>query len=187
MSQDDNEIKGHDYDGITEYDNPLPIWWLATFIGTIIFAFIYFMHYEIGGGPTMQQDLKIALTEIEKIKANQPSDNLSEDQLTVEFKNQNNILAGAQVYQGKCAVCHGNDLQGVIGPNLVDSFWIHTQGTKAGLVKTIANGVTEKGMPAWKELLKGPEILQVASFIYSKKGSSPANPKPAQGDKIDSY
>lgn len=188
MSQEnDKEIKGHDYDGITEYDNPLPIWWLATFIGTVIFAFIYFIHYEIGGGPTLQQDLKVALAEIEKVKASQPADNFTEDQLTSAFKDNQNVALGAQVYAAKCAVCHGNDLQGMIGPNLVDKYWIHTKGTKVGLVQTLNQGVVEKGMPAWKDVLKGPEILAVASFVYSKKGTTPANPKAPQGDLIDSY
>lgn len=188
MSQDnDKEIKGHDYDGITEYDNPLPVWWVACFIGTVIFAFIYYLHYEVAGGPTLKQDLKVALAEIEKVKAAQPADNLSEGELTVVFKDEKNIELGGKVYSAKCAVCHGNDLQGVIGPNLVDQFWIHTKGTKAGMVHTVGEGVAEKGMPPWKDLLKGPEILAVTAFIYSKKGSNPTNPKPAQGDKIDSY
>lgn len=188
MSQDnENEIKGHDYDGITEYDNPLPIWWVATFIGTVIFSFIYFLHYEIAGGSTLKQELKVALEQIEKVKAAQPSDDLSEEELTKVFKDEKNIALGAQVYAGKCAVCHGNDLQGVIGPNLVDQFWLHTKGTKGGIVHTVGVGVPEKGMPPWKDLLKGPEILAVSSFIYSKKGSSPANPKAPQGDKFDTY
>ncbi|MBC7466649.1 MAG: c-type cytochrome [Bdellovibrio sp.] len=188
MSQDnDKEIKGHDYDGITEYDNPLPVWWVAGFIGTVIFAFIYFLHYQIADGPTLKQDLKVALAEIEKVKAAQPADILSEDELGVVFNDQKNIALGGQVYAGKCAVCHGNDLQGVIGPNLVDQYWIHTKGTKVGMVHTVAEGVAEKGMPPWKDLLKGTEILAVTAFIYSKKGSNPVNPKAPQGDKIETY
>lgn len=188
MSQEnDKEIKGHNYDGITEYDNPLPVWWLVTFIGTVSFAFIYFLHYQVGGGPTLKEDLTVALAEIEKTKANQPADNYSEEQLNSLFKDNQNISLGAQVYAGKCAVCHGVELQGIIGPNLVDSYWIHTKGTKSGLVQTIDKGVPEKGMPAWKDILKGPETLAVAAFIFSKKGSAPANPKAPQGDKIESY
>ena len=60
MSTEDRELD-HDYDGIKEYDNPLPNWWLVTFLGTVIFAFIYWVHYEIGGGPTLQQELDAAM------------------------------------------------------------------------------------------------------------------------------
>ncbi|MFZ3231458.1 MAG: cbb3-type cytochrome c oxidase N-terminal domain-containing protein [Pseudobdellovibrio sp.] len=188
MSQEnDKEIKGHDYDGITEYDNPLPIWWLATFIGTVIFAFIYFLHYQVGDGPTLKQDLTVALAQIEKIKSSQPADDFTEEQLETAFKDNQNIALGSEVFAGKCAVCHGVELQGVIGSNLVDQFWINTKGTKTGLVSVVNKGVVEKGMPAWKDVLKGPEILAVSAFIYSKKGNTPANPKAPQGDKFESY
>jgi len=187
MSTHDNdkEIKGHDYDGITEYDNPLPIWWLATFIGTVIFAGIYYLHYEVADGPSLKQELALSLKQIETMKANAPVEHLSEDQLAATFKDAKNIEAGGQIFSSKCAVCHVQDLQGVIGPNLVDDFWIHTKGTKSGIVQVITEGVTEKGMPAWKDLLKPDDILHVASFIYSKKGTHPANPKAPQGDKIE--
>ena len=46
----------HDYDGIKELDNPLPMWWLFTFFGTIIFGFIYYIHFEFSS-PSMRDVL----------------------------------------------------------------------------------------------------------------------------------
>ena len=57
----DSENKFHEYDGIVEHDNPLPTWWLWTFFLAIIFAFLYFIHYEFGGGETLQQELQVAM------------------------------------------------------------------------------------------------------------------------------
>ena len=61
MSDNKNEMDkllNHDYDGIKEYDNPLPNWWLMTFFGAIIFGFIYWIHYEFGGGLSLAEEYK---------------------------------------------------------------------------------------------------------------------------------
>ncbi|MGE5085420.1 MAG: cbb3-type cytochrome c oxidase N-terminal domain-containing protein, partial [Bacillota bacterium] len=84
----DNEPKFHEYDGIIEHDNPLPMWWLWTFLITIIFAFLYFLHYEIAGGPTLQQELKVAMDQLEKEKASVVSTSPveTEDSLKAAFE-----------------------------------------------------------------------------------------------------
>ena len=45
----DDPLTGHDYDGIQEYDNPLPGWWRWIFIGTIIFSVFYALYWHLGG------------------------------------------------------------------------------------------------------------------------------------------
>ncbi len=66
MTTEEPKLLDHDYDGIQEYDNPLPNWWLTTFFATIIFAFLYYIHYEVAGGPSHRQELQVALLEIQK-------------------------------------------------------------------------------------------------------------------------
>ena len=41
MSRETDEVLDHDYDGIQEYNNPLPGWWLWTFYLSIAFALVY--------------------------------------------------------------------------------------------------------------------------------------------------
>ena len=83
----DNEQKYHEYDGIIEHDNPMPTWWLWTFFLTIIFAFLYYIHYELAGGPTLQDELKVAMTEINQLqsKASTATPLETEDSLAAAF------------------------------------------------------------------------------------------------------
>ena len=186
---DKNSEKFHEYDGIIEHDNPLPTWWLWTFFLTIIFAFIYYIHYELGGGPTLQQELAVAMKQIENIQSSASSQAPmeTEDSLKAIFAKADVIMSGAEQFAGKCASCHGNDLQGVIGPNLTDKFWLHGKGTRLDILKVVREGVPEKGMPPWGPVMKRDELYAVTAYILSKKGSHPAGAKEAQGEAFEDY
>ncbi|MFV8249793.1 cbb3-type cytochrome c oxidase N-terminal domain-containing protein [Bdellovibrio bacteriovorus] len=184
---EDNKEKFHEYDGIIEHDNPLPTWWLWTFFLTIIFAFIYYIHYELGGGPTLQDELKVAMTEIEQVqaKAATASPMETEESLQAAFEKDGVLALGAAQFASKCASCHGQELQGLIGPNLTDKFWMHGKATRLDVVKVVRDGVPEKGMPPWGPVMKKDEIYAVSAFILSKKGSNPAGAKEPQGEAVE--
>lgn len=183
---DNNNEKFHEYDGIIEHDNPLPTWWLWTFFLTIIFAFLYFIHYEFAGGPTLKQELSVAMSQLEKEKAasEAASPMETEESLAAAFAKDGVVSAGQAVFASKCAACHGQELQGLIGPNLTDKFWIHGKGTRMDIVKVIRDGVPDKGMPPWGPVLKKEEVYSVAAFILSKKGSNPKGAKAPQGEEV---
>lgn len=186
----DKQEKFHEYDGIIEHDNPLPTWWLATFFITIIFAFIYYIHYEMGGGgKTLTEELNVAMQEIDKTKATATSaaPMETEESLQAAFAKDGVVALGAEQYTAKCASCHGPELGGLIGPDLVDKYWIHGKGTRMDIVKVIREGVAEKGMPPWGPVMKKEEIYAVAAFILSKKGTQPAGAKGPQGEPIEDY
>lgn len=188
MSNDNQKF--HEYDGIIEHDNPLPTWWLWSFLLAIIFSFLYFMHYEIAGGPTLQDELAAAMKEIDTMRSASSSGNLleNEDQLKAAFASEADLLnLGQEQYTARCAACHGNDLQGLIGPNLTDEFWVHGNGSRMDLVKLIRQGIPEKGMPPWESVLKKNEVYALSALILAKKGSNPAGAKPAQGEKSPQY
>lgn len=189
MNDKNDNLTNHDYDGIQEYDNPLPHWWLMIFLGTIIFSFIYWIHYEFGGGSHQLVELKNDLAMIEaksQKEAGQAEATRieSEDDLKKLVSDATVVTQGKGLYQGKCAACHGQELQGAIGPNLVDDYWIHGKGRLADIIKVVRQGVLDKGMPAWEAMLKEEEIKSVVAFIGSQQGSTPANPKPPQGEKV---
>ncbi|MCU4675605.1 PQQ-dependent sugar dehydrogenase [Catenovulum sp. 2E275] len=78
---------------------------------------------------------------------------------------------GEQVYQQYCAGCHGPQLQGGLGANLIDDVWLHEDSEQA-IIETIRNGVIDKGMPAFKTGLTQEQIKQVAQFIKVSKSAN---------------
>lgn len=160
----------HSYDGIDEHNNPMPTWWIWTFIITVIFAFHYFMHFEVlKQGQTLTQELADSMKQLKELQtaAANKFPTLSEEELEAKLKNPDLVKLGAGVFEGKCAMCHGPNLEGKIGPNLTDKVWIHG-GTNSEIVKTVRQGVSAKGMPGWEGLLNSDEIFGVVALIKSK-------------------
>lgn len=186
MSDDIKDpLTDHDFDGIQEYDNPLPTWWLTTFYATIIFAFLYFIHYQFGGGPTLTQELDVAMKNLEKAAAQHaPAQTETEVVLAEALKDPRFVPLGAGAFDAKCAACHGKELGGLIGPNLTDAYWIHGKGTRLDIANVIRKGVADKGMPPWESMLSRDEVYGLTAYILSKQGSNPPNPKAPQGEKV---
>ena len=171
----------HEYDGIQELDNPLPNWWLVTFLGAVIFGFIYWVHYTFGGGATLQEEFKVAMEALPKAAEIQMTD----QELESKAKEPETLVKGKAIFVGKCVPCHGAEGQGIIGPNLTDKFWINGKGHRAEIASIISKGVIEKGMPPWGPQLSHDELAQVAIFVYSLRNTKPANPKAPQGAEVN--
>lgn len=177
-------LLNHNYDGIHELDNPLPKWWLIIFYSTMIFAVFYYGYYEFGGGPSLKQELESDLAAIQAMApppGTGPSAALNFDGAD---KDPALLASGKAVFVGKCAACHGDNGQGLVGPNLTDHFWIHGAGTMADIAKVVQEGVAEKGMPPWGPVLSQDELKSVTVFVASLIGTNPANPKAPQGNEI---
>lgn len=181
--QKDTKLSGHNYDGIEELDNSLPKWWLNLFYICIAFAAVYFYYYQFGDGKNQIQEYELAKNEQEQ-KANADKKTVkafSEAELTDLFKDPARRQAGAVIFASKCLACHGNLGQGGIGPNLTDKYWLHG-GKASDIVRTITQGVADKGMPPWGTLLSADEVNSVASFVRSLQGTNPPGAKAPQGD-----
>ncbi len=77
------------------------------------------------------------------------------------------VSAGEPVYMTTCLACHGADLEGGIGADLSDDEWVHG-GTPEDVIRTIREGVLEKGMPAWGPILGPEKVNQVAAYVLSR-------------------
>ncbi len=190
MTRENDKLTQHDYDGIKEYDNPLPAWWLWAFFLTIIFSFIYYLHYEIAGGPNTDIELRVAMERIDQMRAQhqiQGGELVSEADLMEQFQDGAIAAAGGATYDSKCAACHGPAMEGMIGPNLTDRFWIYGKGTAADIIHIIQKGIPDKGMPPWEGMLKKEELVAVGAYIYSKRGSMENQGKEPQGEEVKEY
>lgn len=181
----DDPLTGHNYDGIQEFDNPLPGWWKWLFIATIVFAPPYFMIYHGGAeGRTMSDrydralaaNLRLQFAEIGELQPNRET--------VVEYLYKPNWLqVGKTVFKANCVSCHGRDGGGLIGPNLCDEHYKNVKDI-GGLLTVLQNGANAGAMPAWKNRLTVNELILTASYVASLRGTEPATAKAPEGNVI---
>ena len=179
-NNDEDRLLEHEYDGIREYDNPLPRWWLWIFYATIVFVPLYYVlpgRLGENGGNVAEYDAEVAA-----YKSGQPAapPTISSEALLALSKDREALEEGREVYARNCVACHGADGGGVIGPNLTDDAWIHG-GAPSAIHYTVVVGVLAKGMPGWERLLKPEELDQVVAYVISLQGTKPATPKAPEG------
>ncbi|WP_299781762.1 cbb3-type cytochrome c oxidase N-terminal domain-containing protein [uncultured Formosa sp.] len=184
IAQESEIILDHNYDGIRELDNQLPPWWKYAFYISIVFAIVYMLKYEVFNGDSQideyQTELADAKIAIEEYK--RTAKDLVDANTVTLLTDASDLNAGKATFQSNCVACHMADGGGGIGPNLTDDHWILGGGIK-NVFHTISEGGRDgKGMIAWKQSLKPAQIAQVASYVLSLQGTTPAKPKEAEGD-----
>ncbi|MEZ4752847.1 MAG: cbb3-type cytochrome c oxidase N-terminal domain-containing protein [Bdellovibrionota bacterium] len=183
-----DELLDHNYDGIQEYDNDLPRWWLNIFWITTIFAIVYAIWVHGISDETQHEKLARELSENQKLRQEAVADTgssvVGEDEILKMASNQEVILRAKANWDGKCMACHGANGEGLVGPNLTDKYWIHG-GTPSDIKKVIQKGVLEKGMLAWEAVMTPDEINDITAYVLSLQGTSPANGKAAEGELVE--
>jgi len=184
---DQDRLLEHNYDGIQEYDNPLPFWWVFLFWGSIVFAAFYVVYFHMGPGLlTIEAYNKDMLAYYDK-QAQQflALGDITESTL-YELTDNEAMMSGAkQLFQSRCAQCHGMNGEGNIGPNLTDDYWLHG-GKLTDVYHTVSEGVPDKGMLSWKMQLRPAELLAVAAYAGTLRRTDPPNQKAPQG-KLEPY
>lgn len=184
ISEEKDLVIDHEYDGIKELDNPIPIWFNALFYSTMTFAVVYILIYHVfGWGMNQNQEYaqEMERAEIAKQAYLAQAANLIDESSVVY--DESKVAAGQAVFQANCVACHGGAGEGGIGPNLVDRFWLHG-GEIKDIFKTVKYGVPDKGMVPWEQTLTPGQIAEVSSYIVSIRDTKPANPKEAQGTEV---
>ncbi len=163
MSKETNRLLGHadEADGIEEYDNPLPDWWLGLFWLTIVWGIGYGIHYHFIGNRSQEAELAAEMAEAE---LRWPEQARAEIQFAMSDEA---VTAGEPVYTQNCAPCHAAGMEGLIGPSFIDEEWIHG-GTATDVIRIIREGVLDKGMVAWDGILSPEQINNVAAYILSR-------------------
>lgn len=177
-----NEVMAdHSYDGIQELDNGMPPWLAYFFYVTIGFGIVYLLNYHV----FRLNDLQDAEYQAEVAQAVlRYGDNKDRVKVQiVQISDKAQLENAKKVFDQNCVACHGKALEGGVGPNLTDKFYLHG-GQLADVFQVIREGVPAKGMISWKGKLSDEEILQVASYIKTMEGTNPPNAKAPQGTEM---
>lgn len=181
---------GHSFDGIEEYDNPLPKWWFYLFTATVVFSLGYVLLYPaLGNFPGLlhwtshgqwEQEMVDAQHKYGPIFAKYGSTPIEE-----LAKNPDAVKMGQRLFENNCAVCHGSTAHGNVGyPNLSDNDWLYG-GTPEKIVETITNG--RQGMMPAKGLMPNMSDAQVndlVNYVLSFTGREKDKAAAAQGKAL---
>lgn len=192
---DDPETTGHEWDGITEWDNPLPRWWLWIFYATITWSVVYWIFMPAWPGLTgYTQGLRdhserenvareVAALQASRSGGFEALQAAAEDGITAiegdpELLNFA-LAAGESAFGDNCATCHGAGGQGFVGyPNLNDDIWLWG-GTFEDIRTTLHYGIRAdhpetrfSQMPAFgrDELLTSAQINAVTDHVMTLAG-----------------
>ncbi|MBU3054839.1 cytochrome-c oxidase, cbb3-type subunit III [Pseudomonas indica] len=197
------ETVGHAFDGIEEYDNPLPKWWFMLFVATLVFAVGYLVLYPGLGNwkglmPGYQDANEFASKEKgwtgvhqwekEMAKAEEQYGPLYAKYAAMPIeevaKDEKALKMGGRLFASNCSVCHGSDAKGAYGfPNLTDNDWLY--GGEAETIKTTIMQGRQAAMPAWKDVIGEAGIKNVAGYVRSLSGlKNPEGVDIAAGQEI---
>jgi cytochrome c oxidase cbb3-type subunit 3 len=174
--REDNGIKlrDHVYDGIQEYDQRLPNWWLYTLYGAIVFAVIYWFIFRMGGYmPTDGGRVDAEMSRITAAKMASSIDVTDDAKFWEMSKNPVFTDAGKQTFASLCVPCHLPSMRGksenpaAVGPDLTDTAWIHG-GTPKEIYNTVSKGVPVKGMPSWEPVLGQKKVAEAVAYLLSR-------------------
>ena len=167
---------GHSFDGIEEYDNPLPKWWFYLFIATCVFSLGYLALYPglgnwqglLGWSQEKQWEEEMQLAEA---RYNEIYAQFGDVPIPELAQNEEANEMGQRLFANNCAVCHGSAARGSIGfPNLTDDAWLYG-GDPETIVQTIHGG-RQGNMPAKGMMpnMTAEQVDQVVNYVLSFSG-----------------
>lgn len=197
LKKEERQVKttGHVWDGIEEYDNPMPRWWVWVFYATIVWGIGYTIAYP--AWPLITQATPGLLGA--STRADVAADIAAVDAANSAIKERliaadlNGIgadpelaafaeRAGAAVFRTNCSTCHGSGAAGFEGkgyPNLLDDDWLWG-GTMEDIHLTVAHGIRNttdpdarySQMPAFgvDGILDETQIAQVTEHVLAISG-----------------
>lgn len=159
----EDQILGHGWenDGIEEYDNRLPVWWLWLFYATIAIGIWVFLDWHVVSPKSLAG---IYNAEVEVAAATYPA-----LVPTAVVLDEAHIAQGAALFASTCVACHAEGGTGNTGPNLTDAEWIHG-GTAEEINTTIFFGVEGRGMIGWGPVLGADQVASLAAYVHSLGG-----------------
>ncbi|BAN53371.1 MULTISPECIES: cytochrome-c oxidase, cbb3-type subunit III [Pseudomonas] len=171
-----DQTMGHSFDGIEEYDNPLPKWWFWLFVGTLVFSVGYLILYPgLGNWKGILPGYENGWTGVNEWQKEMDKADARFGPIFAKYaampveevaKDPQALKMGGRLFASNCSVCHGSDAKGAFGfPNLTDKDW--RWGGEAETIKaSIMNG-RHGVMPAWAEVIGDQGVADVAAFVLT--------------------
>jgi cytochrome c oxidase cbb3-type subunit 3 len=187
VSPIDDPLTSHAYDGIQEYDNPIPGWWNWIFIGTIVFSVFYYFFVTMAGGDLSpigfyERDLLIE----QKGRLGELGSITGDDATVLKLSTDPKWMGLARsLYVSNCTNCHGKNGEGNNGPNLTDDHYIHVK-TPADIVDVLNKGRNNGAMPAWSNRFDPRETILLSAYVTSMRGQNLPG-RPPEGKVIDPW
>jgi cytochrome c oxidase cbb3-type subunit 3 len=182
-------LREHEYDGIQEYDQKLPNWWLFTFYGAVVWFVVYWvLYYHTSTFKTDHELVAERIVAIQQAKATELEKTLAtlnDSTLVHEWAVKPEVIAaGEAVYLTNCSACHAADLSSTLtagtvkvplpGPPLNDGEW-KFGGKPMDLFKIIHEGSPAEStgyngakMQVWGQTLSLRQIAEVTAYLISK-------------------
>jgi cytochrome c oxidase cbb3-type subunit 3 len=179
-----DELKNTEYDGIQEYDNDLPRWWVITFVLCLVFGAGYWIYHRNFDAPDQIERYDETLTAHQNKYLKDVNKNLTNESLLAMVNVPSDVDAGKAIYTNNCVACHADNLGGGIGPNLTDAYWIHG-AQPLDIHRTIQEGVVEKGMLSWQGILTSKQMEQVTAYVLTFKNTNVDGGKEPQGELVE--
>ncbi|MDY0022705.1 cytochrome-c oxidase, cbb3-type subunit III [Arenimonas caeni] len=170
------ETTGHVWDGdLTEYNKPLPRWWIILFWLTIAYSVAYLAWYPgmgnfagtSGWTSAKEHDADKAEADARLAEAFGRFDGMAIDEIA---GHPEAVAFGARLFQNYCAQCHGSDARGARGfPNLTDGDWLWG-GSPDQILTTILAG-RQAAMPPLAAAIGGDiGVTEVTAYVQSLSG-----------------
>jgi len=190
-AKDNGEVilREHEYDGIQEFDQKLPNWWLFTFYGAIVWFVVHWvLYYNAGAGMTDQERIIGDVSALHEKKEKELAETLAslDDNTLINkwSKDPAVVAAGEATYTVSCVACHASDLSATLeagatrvplpGRSLADGHWEYgaepmaifkliNEGTPAA-----SPGLNGARMQAWGQMLTPKQVAELTAFLISK-------------------
>ena len=171
------ETVGHAFDGIEEFDNPLPKWWFMLFILTIVFAIGYLVLYPgMGNWKGLLPGYADGWTGVNQWKKEMDKADAQYGPIYAKYaampisavaQDEQALKMGGRLFASNCSVCHGSDAKGAYGfPNLTDNEW-RWGGEPDAIKTTLLNG-RHAVMPAWAEVIGESGVKNVSAYVLTE-------------------
>ncbi|MCA9131922.1 MAG: c-type cytochrome [Planctomycetales bacterium] len=183
---ENDALTDHSYDGIQEFDNPLPGWWKWMFVGSIVFSALYALYFHVGApGRSVIEQYDRALSANTLLQFSEIGDLQPNEETILRFANQKSWLSvGRTVFKTNCISCHGRDGEGQVGPNLGDEFYKNVRKVE-DIARVVNQGAGNGAMPAWANRLHANEVVLVSAYVASLRGTIAAGTgKGPEGSEI---